>query len=111
MYVHSNYVLLSLSLSPDPADDEGELHKLSLTMKIGLNHTHCSSEVHIPGSMSDCLHSIPQLFEQYLAMLSSAGVFESPFHSTTEVELGQSVMRVLVAAISHPDTEVGGVVS
>ena len=42
-------------------------------------------------------------------MLSSAGVFQSRFHSTTYLRLGQSVMRVLLAAISHPDKEVGGV--
>lgn len=40
-------------------------------------------------------------------MLSSAGVFRSRIHSTTDMRLGQSVMRVLLAAISHPDKEVG----
>lgn len=40
-------------------------------------------------------------------MLSTAGVFESKFHSATDLELGQSVMRVLVAALSHNDKEVG----
>ena len=48
-----------------------------------------------------------QLFEHYLAMLGSARVFQSRFHTTTDVRLGQSVMRVLLAAISHSDKEVG----
>ena len=53
-----------------------------------------------------CLHSILQLFEHYITMLSSAGVFESTFHSATDLELGQSVMRILLAAITQPDKEV-----
>ena len=54
-------------------------------------------------------HSIPQLFDHYLTMLSAAGVFESKFHSATDLELGQSVMRVLLAALSHNDKEVSTV--
>lgn len=54
-------------------------------------------------------YSIPQLFDHYLTMLSAAGVFESKFHSATDLELGQSVMRVLLAALSHNDKEVGSI--
>lgn len=57
-------------------------------------------------SMSICPHSMLQLFEQYLLMLSSAGVFESRFQTATDMELGQSVMRVLLGAIINPDKEV-----
>lgn len=93
---------------------EAELQKLSLTMRINLDPTHCSYEVAHMCVCSEsvfipllCHGSILQLFEHYLAMLSSAGVFQSRIHSTTDMRLGQSVMRVLLAAISHPDKEVG----
>jgi hypothetical protein len=77
--------------TPDADDDdiEAELQKLSVTMRMNLDPTHCSSE----------------LFEHYLAMLGSARVFQSRFHTTTDVRLGQSVMRVLLAAISYSDKE------
>ena len=44
-------------------------------------------------------------------MLSTAGVFESKLHSATDIELGQSVMRVLLAAVSHHDKAVHTVVA
>ena len=68
---------------------------------------------HLRYSLSPCfipflrLGSMSQLFEHYLAMLGSAGVFQSRLHTTTDVRLGQSVTRVLLAAISHSDKEVG----
>ena len=51
------------------------------------------------------LHSIPQLLEHYLSMLSTAGVFQSQFNPN-DMELGQSIMRVLLAAVAHQNKEV-----
>ena len=90
-----------------------ELLNLSFKITMDFNATNCSTDVR---AQSFCFlfhtvpgvpHSILQLFQHYLFMLSGVGIFESQFHSTIDIELGQSIMRILLAAISHSDKEVG----
>jgi hypothetical protein len=87
------FVISSCPRLPQDKDKEEvdmELLNLSFTITMDFNATNCSTE----------------LFQHYLFMLSAVGIFESQFHSTTEMELGRSIMRVLLAAISHSDKEV-----
>lgn len=56
----------------------------------------------------DMHHCSPELLERYLQMLRAAGLFEGSLSPGTEVEIAQSLIRVLLAAVAIEDKEVGG---